>query len=572
MALSGDGSAYIAMRLMQESLDVQLADGPFDSQRVIDTLLQLIEGLSYAHKKGVLHQDIKPKNILFDEAGSACLTDFGLTRINTPAIAVARTNFVSDTAIYISPEQIRGAYTDPRSDIYSLGMVMYQMLTGSFPYDVESLSVEALLRKIESGTPISARKLNPQIAPELERIVMQALRKEPRERFFDVGEMARALEGIPGTRSHVHRPARLSPLKMPTPALPVHSLRLITSLVSIGIFIAALLALNSVLHTTPPTRSTIVTATTGSAAEVIASNEEIAQAQRVLGSDGFIAYIACTLDSQFQSTRAREMSDYANADGLAYHAYDSGNDDYKQLTLIEQARLSGAKAIILCPLNPNVLSESLASLESAEIPLVLTTSIEKRYGGVMLTEDDHEIGRLDGSFVGQSLVNAGKQSANVVILDAPDYPFSATRVEGFLDGIAEQLPNVKVLGRFAGGVDQNVSQTAIAKLLSAGEHIDAIFSVTDTGAYGAIAALEAAQIEPDTIVIASVNGESMALDHIAHHEFLRASVSIELDEGSRSAFDAAVKLLGGGTLPEILTLPTGNLITHDIMMEQPPDR
>ncbi len=569
-----DGSAYIAMRLMRESLDAQLGDEPLAAQRVIDIALQLIEGLSYAHKKGVLHQDIKPKNILFDEAGSACLTDFGLTRVSNGSMDVARANFIRNTAIYIAPEQIRSMYTDPRSDIYSLGIVMYQMLTGNFPFEVENLSIETLLQQIDLEAPISPRNLNPQITPELERVVLQAIRKEPRERFFDVGEMARALEAVPGTRSRVRRPALIAPIRMHKQALSGRParLRVLTVVAAVGIFIVALLILNLLRQSSPPQRATIETSARGSAAEIAASPEEIAQAQHILGSDGFIAYIACTLNSQFQSVRAREMSDYASADGLAYRVYDSGNDDYKQLTLIEQARLDGAKAIILCPLNPNVLSDSLTSVESAEIPLVLTASISTSYGGVMLSEDDQEIGRSAGSFIGQSLIDQGNKAAKVVILDAPDYPFSDGRVQGFLDGLGTFISNVEVVGRFEGGTDQETGRTAIAKLLSEGQQIDVIFSVADSGAYGAIAALEAAQVAPDAVMIASVNAESVALDHVAHNEYLRASVNVGLDVGSRAAFDAAVKLLGGGTLPEVLTLPPGNLITRDIIKEESPSQ
>ena len=568
----GDGSAYIAMRLMRESLEVSLTEGPLAPQRVTDITLQLIEGLSYAHQKGVLHQDIKPENILFDEAGSACLADFGLTRVTDRANDISRPNFLLDTAMYTSPEMIRSSFTDPRTDIYSLGVVMYQMLTGYLPFETENLSIDALLHKIEFEEPIPPRKLNAQITPELERVVLQALRKEPRERFFDVGEMAQALEAVPGTRARVRRPLPLASFASRSKAASAHRLRwrLMAALLVVAVFILALLVINILRQNTPPNHATIEASASGSVTDVVPAPAEIAQAKRVLGSTGFIAYIACGMDSQFQSVRAREMSDDAQADGLAYRVYDSANDDYRQLTLIEQARMEGAKAIILCPLSPNVLSDSLTSIESAGIPLVLTDALPKSYGGVMLSEDDHQIGLSAGQFAGQTLAAQGKTSANVVILDAPMYPSSAERVQGFLDGLAESVPVIHTMGRYSGGIDQATSQSAVASLISSGQKIDAIFSVADSGAYGAIAALNAAHVAPDAVVVASVNAESVALDHISRNEYLRATVDIGLDAGSHGAFSAAVKLLGGGTLPQVLTLPSENLITRDIIMGQSP--
>jgi len=568
-----DGDAYVAMRLMRESLDVMLTQGALDSQRVIDITLQLLEGLGYAHKRGILHQGIKPENILFDESGSACLADFGLARVTAQTMDVTRPNFVLEKAIYVAPEQIRSSYVDPRSDIYSVGVVMYQMLTGHLPFEGETFGIDALLQKIEFEDPIPPRKLNSQVMPELERIVLQALRKEARERFFDVNEMTEALEAIPGTRVRL-RPAKLRFLPSPKGrAGAAHRLRILvmTVLLVVGVVILIILSVSIFRQQNRPLQpATIEASVVGNVADIAPSAGEITQAQHALGMNGFIAYIACAMDSQFQSVRAREMNDDAQTDGLAFRVYDSGNDDYKQLVLIEQARLEGAKAIILCPLSPDVLSESLTSIQSAGLPLVLTNALPKSYGGVMLSQDNHQIGVMVGRFVAQTLTKNGKTTANVVILDAPKYPFSEVRVQGFLDGLSENIPNQNVIGRYPTGVDQAGSQAEIAKLINNGQRIDTIFSVMDTGTYGAIAALSAAQIDPNSVVIASVNAESAALDHIVRGDYLRATVDIGLDAGSRGAFDAAVKLLGGGTLPQTVTLPSGILITRDIILGQSP--
>ncbi|MEP7290627.1 MAG: substrate-binding domain-containing protein [Chloroflexota bacterium] len=562
-------SAYIAMRLMHGSLQDRLNDGPLPPERVVDIALQLIDGLNYAHKKGVIHHDIKPANILFDEAGSACLTDFGLSNVTNQSIDAPRLNMLLNTAIYAAPEQIRNASTDHRADIYSLGMIMYQMLTGRLPFDTENMNIVSLLRKIENEEPLPPRSINPEIPIEIERVVLQALRKEPRERFFDAGEMVEALQAVPHIRQNVQPNPSISmrlPAIIKRPVLLGRTRILFSAVVLITLIALLLLLTNVARENSTPRLPTVIAQAHGSFTDAAPTSSEIIQARQRLGAKGFIAYIACSLDSQFQATFAREMSDFANAYQLRYQFYDSGNDGYNQLTVIERARLEGARAIILCPLKPALLAESLTSLRRAGIPLVLTNAISNSYGGVMIDPDDYATGKRAGEYVGETLA-ATLETARIVILDAPDYPFSEERAQGFLDGLSDHLRNVEIVGRFPTGADRAASESAISSFLSE-QTVDAIFSVTDSGAYGVSAALAAAGVAPDSVVVASVNAESLALDEIEHGGYLRASVDIARESSSRGALDAAVKLLGGGTLPGVLDLPASTIITRDMIEGQ----
>lgn len=561
--------AYIAMRLMHGSLKDLLKESPLPAERVVDIILQLIDGLSYAHKKGVIHHAIKPGNILFDEAGSACLTDFGLSNVMYQSLDIHRDDVLSSTP-YTAPELIRNASTDHRSDIYSLGVIMYQLLTGRLPFEAENTSVESLLGKIEHDEPVPPRSLNPDIPVEIERVVLQALQKEPRKRFFDAAEMVEALQAIStsnvnaepsssqraGVSAALARPTRQSATPL------VFSLIVLATLVGLLVLLTNVVGENNVAYI-----PTVIAQSSGSFEAAEPTTAEIAHAQAKLGEAGFIAYIACSLDSQFQATRAREMSDFAESYGLPYRVYDSANDAYTQLTIIERARLEGSQAIILCPLKPSLLADSLRSLQSAGIPLVLTNELRDGYGGVMLDVDDYQVGRTAGEYVGQILDENG-DPARIVLLTAPDYPFSEDRTQGFLDGLNSQQPSIEVVAQYPTGADRNASENEIAALIRNGVEFDAIFSVTDSGAYGASAALEAAGVAPDDVIIASVNAESLALDEIYNHEYLRASVDIARNSGSQGALNAAVKLLGGGTLPETLTLPPPTVITYDIIAAQ----
>ncbi len=574
----GDEWAYIAMRLMHQSLSSQLAQGPIAPERVIDVALQLIDGLSYAHRRGIIHRDIKPENILFDETGSACLADFGLARVADRTLDLNELEALRDSALYIAPEQIRSTSMDHRCDIYSLGVIMYQMLTAHAPFEVDNRGVIALLNRIEHEEPIPPRKLNPHIPPELERVVLQALHKEPRGRFFDVQEMAVVLEAIPGTRLRERQPpvsGRFGGRPTTPPWRKVwQKKRFQISLATlIGATLLILIAAASGrLQLEQPAATTLIQeGGRGTLGNAIPTRSEITEAQRRLGADGFIAYLACKLDTQFETARAREMSDRAAEYDVAYQVYDGAGDAYRQLTLIEQARLDGARALILCPLKPNALAASLTSLDAAKVPFILTDALPEAYGGVMLETDNTDVGALAAHYTADTLEAGGIDQPNIVILDQPDYAFSDARVEGFLDGLRERLPNAQIVGNYPAGAEQAASQAVIGDLLAEGRRIDAIFSVTDQGAYGAITALAAANIDPSAVVVVSVNAESLALTDIFNRNYLQASVDIARQEGSRGVVDSVVKLLGGGTLPERLVLPPGILITRDIIAAQASD-
>jgi ABC-type sugar transport system substrate-binding protein len=402
---------------------------------------------------------------------------------------------------------------------------------------------------------------------------MQALRKEPRERFFDVNEMVTALEPLtnlqPGTR-HLRDTGSQ---RRPSPRRKFWQVRRYQ--VSAGAFLAAAtalvgisLALSSLQPPAPALKPMILASARGTLADAVPSVDEVARAKEWLGSSGKIGYIACGLDSQFETQRSREMSDRAADYGISFQVYNSKSDPYRQLTLIEQARLDHARALIVCPLQPNALADSLASLRSSSIPFVLTDVIGKNSGGVMLDPDNAAVGALAGQYIGEILASAAVDSPNIVILDDPDYSFSGVRVQGFMTALTERVPTARLAAQLPSAADPTASYTKIHDLLANGQKIDAIFSIMDVGAYGAISALNDSGIDQESIMVVGVNAESFALNNIYNQDFLRASVDIDRYEASQAALDAAIKLLGGGMLPETLSQPPGQLITRDTLAEQ----
>jgi serine/threonine-protein kinase len=146
--------------------------GHLDVEPAVDILTQACRGLEYAHRHGVVHRDVKPGNLLLSDADVVKLADFGIARA-TDQSSITQVGSVLGTAAYLAPEQARGEEAGPRADLYSLGVVAYQLLSGRLPYEANSLSELALKQQRESPPPLD--QLNPQIPRELARAVAMAL-------------------------------------------------------------------------------------------------------------------------------------------------------------------------------------------------------------------------------------------------------------------------------------------------------------------------------------------------------------------------------------------------------------
>lgn len=195
---------YLVMPfLAAESLQQRInASGSLDVLDVLRIGMQTAQGLAAAHAQGLVHRDIKPANILLEiGVERVMLTDFGLARTIDDA-SITRTGLIAGTPQYMSPEQVRGEVLDARSDLFSLGSVLYTMATGRPPFRAES--TYGILRRITDDTPRSIRELNPQIPDWLVAIIEKLLAKSPADRFGSAGDVAKVLEQC---LAHVQQPA-----------------------------------------------------------------------------------------------------------------------------------------------------------------------------------------------------------------------------------------------------------------------------------------------------------------------------------------------------------------------------
>jgi serine/threonine protein kinase/dienelactone hydrolase len=186
------GEMYIVMAFYGvESLRDKIKRGPVAVEDAIETAIQVARGLEKAHRKGIVHRDIKPANLLITEDGMVKIVDFGLAKL-AGKTHVTRTGSTLGTVAYMSPEQAQGKEVDHRTDLWSLGVVLYEMLTGKLPFKGEHDI--SLLHSIIHEKPQRLRSVQPEVPPELERIVHRALEKRPESRYSSAGAMLEDLK------------------------------------------------------------------------------------------------------------------------------------------------------------------------------------------------------------------------------------------------------------------------------------------------------------------------------------------------------------------------------------------
>jgi serine/threonine-protein kinase len=189
-----DDTYYIAMEYSEgDSLkDVIVREAPLDPARAIAITRQILVAARFAHRRNVIHRDLKPHNVILDSEDNVKVTDFGIARAGASDITEVGT--IMGTVQYLSPEQAQGRPVTEASDLYSVGVVLFEMLTGRAPFSGDS-PVAVALQHVNQPPP-PPRELNPSIPPPLEAVVLKALAKDPADRYSDADSFIKALEGV----------------------------------------------------------------------------------------------------------------------------------------------------------------------------------------------------------------------------------------------------------------------------------------------------------------------------------------------------------------------------------------
>ena len=178
---------YVAGRTLKELVREQ---GALDPATAIEIVVQILRAARFAHRRGVIHRDLKPHNVILDEEGRARVTDFGIARAGASDMTL--TGSIMGTAQYLSPEQAQGLVVSAASDLYSIGVILYELLTGAVPFEGET--AVAIAVKQVSAEPYPPSALNPALPPSLDAVVLRALAKDPAHRYADADELIAALE------------------------------------------------------------------------------------------------------------------------------------------------------------------------------------------------------------------------------------------------------------------------------------------------------------------------------------------------------------------------------------------
>src|SRR5918997_1695214 len=216
---SEDGTYYIAMEYLPGGTlkDRIMSKGALPPRTAAAVALQIAEALQVAHERGVIHRDIKPHNILITESGDVKVTDFGIARAASSS-TMTRTGSILGTAHYISPEQAMGEPVGPASDLYSLGIVLYEMLTGELPYDADTPLGIAM--KHVNGRLRPPKEIDPSIPPGINAITCRLLAKQPEDRYASDAELIEDLErvvaGLEPANATTEVMTRLMPTTTPT--------------------------------------------------------------------------------------------------------------------------------------------------------------------------------------------------------------------------------------------------------------------------------------------------------------------------------------------------------------------
>ncbi|RJP64527.1 MAG: hypothetical protein C4532_19045 [Candidatus Abyssobacteria bacterium SURF_17] len=189
-----EGQTFIVMAYVDgQTLEEKLRSGPLSLDEAVDIVIQIAEGLQEAHEKGIIHRDIKSANIMVTEKGRVRIMDFGLAQL-AGRTRLTKVPTIMGTLEYMSPEQTRGEATDERADIWSLGVVLYEILTGGTPFTGNNPA--SLIYKIISDEPADVKSLRPEVPPELSAVVARAMAKDKEDRYSNIAEFLEDLRNF----------------------------------------------------------------------------------------------------------------------------------------------------------------------------------------------------------------------------------------------------------------------------------------------------------------------------------------------------------------------------------------
>jgi serine/threonine protein kinase len=454
-----DGLTYLTMRYVKGgTLTERIKQGPMALDTVSKILDQVAEALDYAHQSGIIHRDIKPSNVLLDKQGNAYLADFGLAQTIDPAQRknLTQTGTLVGTPAYISPEQALEARSEARSDLYSLGVVVYEMVTGKPPFSGDSMF--AVMQSHIAEPPPPALKYRPDLPGAVDLVLQKALAKKPDERYQTATDFAREFaRAIKGQLLAARRASAPTVTMLPTLTSILRNQPKNVRLFGVGLLLVLFVVLSMLIaapyldRSAPtPTYAPLTLAdeslrpAVGTPDQIAPTTAEVQVARnRLQGS--FIGIMACTLETEFHASLVRAARTRASAYGLAVQVEDSKTDQFRQTAIINQFIAQGAKVIVMCPLNEDTVTPAVAAAQDAG--LVVVSIGDKVFGkaSVTLTLTNETMGRQVGLFASDLINKELGGNANIIILGYPQIPGVVIRADTMEKTVRELAPKAQFL-------------------------------------------------------------------------------------------------------------------------------
>jgi ribose transport system substrate-binding protein len=305
----------------------------------------------------------------------------------------------------------------------------------------------------------------------------------------------------------------------------------------------------------------------GVPADLVLTDNEIAAARASLNGS-FIGMVACVLTTDYHASLAAAVRSRAQALNLPVKVEDANNDKTQQPVIINRMVAQGAKGIVLCELDAQSVNPAIDDAVKAGVKVVRLSDVVSPRGTVSLTFTNEAMGQAVGDFTGDLVNKQMNGQATVAILDYPQVPVLIQRADAMQKALLAKAPNVKIVGRFLGGLADN-GQKSMTDALQKFPDINVIMSINDAGAIGAVKALEQAGKKGDEVKIVSVDAENEAKRMIRDGEFFVASVDSGAVQNGELAVDAIVKMLASAPVPRQIMVP-GNVVTRDSLLTPTP--
>jgi ABC-type sugar transport system substrate-binding protein len=311
-----------------------------------------------------------------------------------------------------------------------------------------------------------------------------------------------------------------------------------------------------------PTYPSLITSRIGSPLDIEPSAADEQEALRAVGGR-FIGIVACTLGTEYHATVANEAKKRAESAGLRAEIFDSMAEADTQAGAVRDFVERGAAAIIICVLDPQMVGDAVWQASNSGVAIVQYAGRDSSAHGISVSIEEADLGCAAGTIAGDAINAERGGEATVAILDYPDIPAMATRSAAIEKCLKGEAPRATVLCCYLGGTPEN-GRTSMEAALATRPDIDAVVSINDAGAYGAIEALSAAGKDGRSTIVVGIDGEARAREMTVRGDYFRGTVDTNPALTGQMAANGAIMLLAGKSVPKSVKVPV-NPITPDSM-------